>query len=122
MDNPDDMFRLAFVNGHTRVLMLDRSSQQFIQRGLDGYRDDVDARSHDLARSYILQLQKPFNRNLLEAFQVTFAAAGLQDELQFFRRVPPCAMAAQTQCMRQTRSRSLDDIDERQRDAVKDQE
>ena len=76
---------LALVDGEARVFVLQRDAEQFVERCIDGDRDNFHARRHDLARVHFLQFEQLLNRVFFEAFEMAFDPARFDDEFQLFR-------------------------------------
>ena len=94
MDESDDVLRLSFIHRDPRILVFERYAEKLVQTGVGRHGDYVDPRRHDLAGVDFLQPQQLLDRVLLEWFQMAFAAAGFENELELLGRMSPAAVPA----------------------------
>ena len=89
VDDADDVLGAAggVVDGDAGVLLLDDAGAGLLDGHVGGEREDLAARSHDLADGDVVQLDGAMDDLFLEGRQQAHAAGGGGDELELLGRV-----------------------------------
>ncbi len=114
---------LPSYTGRREYLMLHGDAQQFVEGRVDRHGDDVDAGVMISRVLTFCEVENLLDGLLLEAFQVAFAAARFDDELEFFGRMAPAGVAAaQAKGVRERGGGTLDHEDEGRGNAQEDEQ
>src|SRR4051794_40741149 len=87
MNESDDVLGPLIVDRDASELVFRHDAGDRLEVGIDGKRDDLRPRSHDLARGVIGKIDQVLNGVLLKLFEEAFVPARLDDVFQLFRRM-----------------------------------